>query len=489
MRPRFANWPGHRLIAALKSCPADQWQLTQAVWLRSLGIVYFAAFGSFWFQIAGLIGSHGISPAAEYLASARQGYGPKAFWAIPSVLWFASNDAVLSAICALGCLAGICLIAGLFSRTAALFCFVLNLSIVVVGQPFTNFQWDALLLEAGFLAMFAGTPLVAWAYRLLLFRLMFESGIVKLSSHDPNWRNLHALRFHFMTQPLPTPLAYYAHQAPNWLLDSCTAMMFAIELIVPFLLFAPRRVRRAGGGLLILLQLVIAATGNYAFFNLLTIALCIWAFDNSVFRRLEKLLRRRPHSVTNRSIRIAANMVLSAILVIGVLQLVGMSQPELDIKIERATRWIAPLEIVNRYGLFAVMTTTRREVILEGSQDGQQWREYQFRFKPGDVRRGLRFIAPYQPRLDWQMWFAALGSYQENSWAGALFYRLLTSEPTVIKLLEPSPFASPPPRYLRALLYDYAFTTPAEREKTGAIWNRNLVGTWFGPASLRTRTE
>jgi lipase maturation factor 1 len=488
MPHRFEKWFAHSIAAVLKPCPADETQLTQAVWLRSLGLVYLAAFGSFWFQITGLIGSHGISPAADYLASVRAGLGVKGFWAVPSVFWLEISDHALLAVCAVGCVCGISLIAGWFSRVAALVCFGLYLSIVVVGQPFTNFQWDALLLEAGFLALFAGTPLVSWAYRALLFRLMFESGVVKLSSHDPNWRNLHALRFHFMTQPLPTPLAYYAHQAPSWLLDGCTALMFATELAAPFLLFAPRPLRRIGGVLLIFLQLVIAATGNYAFFNLLTIALCVWAFDDTLFVRWGNLLRPRVYAVRNRWVKIAATAGLSTIIFFGLLQVIGIFRPSLDFQLEHATRWIAPFEIVNRYGLFAVMTTTRPEVIIEGSEDGQTWREYQFPFKPGDLRRGLRFVAPYQPRLDWQMWFAALGGYQENSWAGALFYRLLTNEPTVTKLLGPPPFAVPP-HYLRALLYDYSFTTPGERAGTGDIWQRKLLGTWFGPVSLRTTPQ
>lgn len=488
MTSRLVGWSPRALIFALKPAPADQWQITQTAWLRALGLIYLCAFAALWFQIIGLIGSHGISPASEFLTSVHASLGARAFWRVPSLLWMGVSDGALLFFCAVGCCASLLLIAGYFSRLAALVCFSLYLSLVNVGQPFTNFQWDALLLEAGFLAIFAGAPILYWAYRFLLFRLMFESGVVKLTSHDPNWRNLHALRFHFFTQPLPTPLAYYANQLPGWLLDGCTGLTFFIELIAPFLLFGPGLYRRIAGVLLISLQLFIAATGNYAFFNLLTLALCLWAFDDQTFARLARLLRRRVRPLQNRYLQIGSISILAGIVVLGFLQMIAMFRPHVEVALEQATRWIAPFEVVNSYGLFAVMTTSRNEIIIEGSNDGQTWREYQFRYKPGDVRSGLRWIAPYQPRLDWQMWFAALGSYQENPWCGTLFYRLLTNETSVQGLLEPAPFRGAP-RYLRASLYEYTFTTPAERAKTGTVWNRKYLGTWFGPVSLRPAAE
>ncbi len=220
------------------------YELTESLFLRLLGLVYLAAFGSFWPQIVGLIGTHGIVPAAQAIPALRNELGTKALFEVPTVFWFNNSNAALICVCAAGCVFALLLMAGLFSRTCAAVCWVLYLSIVSVGQPFTGFQWDALLLESGFLAIFAGAGWLVWAYRLLLFRLMFESGAVKLLSHDPNWRNLHALRFHFMTQPLPNPIAYYVYRAPDWLLDSMTAGTLVIELLVPFLLFGPRVVRQ-----------------------------------------------------------------------------------------------------------------------------------------------------------------------------------------------------------------------------------------------------
>src|SRR5205823_1707021 len=190
--------------------------------LRLLGVIYIAAFGSYWPQIVGLLGSRGIEPVAQLLPAIRSEMGGRAFFDVHTLLWFNTSDAALVSCCILGCIAGVLLSVGVFTRLSAILCWILYLSIVSVGQPFTSFQWDALLLESGFLALFAGAPWLVWAYRFLLFRLVFESGVVKLLSHDPNWRNLHALRFHFMTQPLPNPIAYYVYRAPIWLLDAMT---------------------------------------------------------------------------------------------------------------------------------------------------------------------------------------------------------------------------------------------------------------------------
>ncbi len=467
------------------------YQLTEALFLRLLGLTYAVAFGSWSSQIAGLSGSRGIQPAIQILTAMRSELGGKAFFDAPSLFWLGISDTGLVACCVIGCLAGLLLTTGLFPRLCAAICWILYLSLTSLAQPFSGFQWDALLLEAGFLALFAGAPWLVWAYRVLLFRLMFESGLVKLLSHDPNWRNFHALRFHFMTQPLPNPLAYYFYRAPAWLLDSMTAGTLAIELGAPFLLFGPRILRETGAGLLMALQLVVLLTGNYAFFNLLSLALCLWAFDDRTFAPLSAVLRRtwpklRVFTGASAALRVAANVVLAIWIAIGAIQVINMFDENFGRVVRAPLSAIAPFQIVNTYGLFAVMTTTRPEIVIEGSNDQTNWREYSFRYKPGELHRELPIIAPFQPRLDWQMWFAALGNIQENSWVANLMYRLLVGEPTVRGLLEPPPFPRPP-RYLRALLFQYDFTTPAERARTGAIWRRRLLGLWFGPVSLTGR--
>ena len=464
--------------------------LTENLFGRLLGFTYLFAFGSFWPQIVGLIGSQGIASAAPSLSAMCGELGTwRAFTLAPSLFWFGISDSLLLWCCRLGCVAALLLIFNLLPRFAAAVCWVLYLSLVSIGSPFTNFQWDALLLECGFLLLFAGSPFLVWAYRVLLFQLMFESGAIKLLSGDPNWRNLHAIRYHFLTQPLPNPLAYYLYRSPNWLLDTFTAATLLIELVAPFLLFGTRRMRQIGVALLMLLQVVIILTGNYAFFNFLSLALCFWGLDDRAFHPLSRfLLPKRtisetPHSQLAGILRGTASVVLLLQMIAGTVQLIGMFRPGFIAPFRGALAAIAPFEIANTYGLFAVMTTARPEIIIEGSNDQTDWREYSFPYKPGELHRSPPMVAPHQPRLDWQMWFASLGTYGESRWVGNLMYRLLTGNPTVTKLLNPPPFAKPP-RYMRALLYNYTFTTPQERARTGAVWKRELQGTWFGPVSL-----
>ncbi len=449
--------------------PRNQiFRITENVFLRLLGLVYLIAFASLWPQITGLIGANGIAPAAETLLAMRADYGGSAYLDVPSLFWLHPTDGGLQLLCALGCAAAILLLSGFLVRSAALAAYVLYLSIVTIGQPFTSFQWDGLLLESGFLAIFAGSSLLPLAYRFLLFRLMFESGVVKLMSGDLNWRNLNALRYHFVTQPLPTPLAYYMHASPTWLLDSLTFATFVIELLVPFFLFAyPRRLRQIAAALLISLQLGIALTGNFAFFNLLTMVLCVWALDDESLGRFQNW-RLPPLGLFPQ----AADIAVGSVILLSALQIFGLEPAFLE-----------SFEIVNPYGLFAVMTTTRTELIIEGSNDNQHWRPYSFRYKPGDPTRSLPIVAPYQPRLDWQMWFAALGGPETNLWIKTLVYRLLLGEHSVLKLLEPTPFPNPP-RTIRIQAYTYTFSSPGEKTRTGDVWKRNLVGIWLEPVSL-----
>ncbi len=289
---------------------------------------------------------------------------------------------------------------------------------------------------------------------------------------------------------MPNPVAYYAHHAPAGFLDALTAITLVIEFGAPFLLFAPRFLRYIGVVLLMALQLCILLTGNYAFFNLLTLALCLWGLDDRLFAWLPALpVRHFPRALRPEraaSFRSAGNITVAVLLVLGALQLLDSLAPRQSSALAKSLAFVQPFEIVNGYGLFAVMTTTRLEIVIEGSNDQTNWREYEFPYKPGNTHRSLPWIAPYQPRLDWQMWFAALGDYQNNSWVGGLLYRILTGEPSVNRLLERSPFERPP-HYMRALIYQYDFTSASERSKTGAVWQRQLRGNWFGPVSLTGR--
>jgi hypothetical protein len=320
--------------------------------------------------------------------------------------------------------------------------------------------------------------------RWLLFRLNFSSGVVKLASGDPVWRNLTALTHHYETQPLPPWTAWWMNRLPESFQRGSCVLLFFTELVVPFAIFGPRRVRLAACVLLASLQALIAVTGNYAFFNLLTASLCLLLVDDRVFERLRAIARRRPAPSPTGSrpphlwpawIGWVVAFVVVPVSLAEVLAPLGRggAMPAAVVTVATA---VQPLRIVNGYGLFAVMTTRRPEIVVEGSLDGKTWKEYAFRWKPGDPLRRPRFVAPHQPRLDWQMWFAALGSMEDNPWFQRFLLRLLEGSPDVLALMGPDPFPGSRPRFVRARLYDYRFTDGPERRRTDAWWRRAEIG-------------
>jgi len=332
---------------------------------------------------------------------------------------------------------------------------------------------------------------------------MFQSGCIKLLSGDPTWRNLTALTFHYETQPLPTWLGWHAHQLPVWFQKASTALMFAIELAVPFLIFAPRRPRFFGCTILIALQIFILLTGNYCFFNLLTIILCFTLLDDAALhsfipKKLQRFFSRQPSTLDTRApsslhtalalLRKITNLALVCVFLgTSLIQFSSMFRLRIPwpVPVLAAHEWLSPFRTFSSYGLFAVMTTSRPEIIVEGSNDGVTWLEYEFKYKPGDPKRRPQFVAPHQPRLDWQMWFAALSDYRQNPWFVNFCVRLLQGSPEVLGLLERNPFPNAPPRYIRAVVYDYHFTDFATRRKTGAWWRREREGDYLPAISLR----
>ena len=460
------------------------------LFLVLLALSYLAAFLSLWVQVHGLIGSRGILPATDLLDWARSNLGSERYRLLPTLCWLSSSDGFLDLLCGGGVLASCTLLAGVAPSLCLAVLWILYLSLCVAGQTFLEFQWDLLLLEAGLIAIFLPPPALSRAKaragpfsrgaRLLLvwllFRLVFSSGVVKLSSGDPNWRNLSALVFHYQTQPLPPWTAWYLHQFSGSFQKASCLFLFAVELGAPWLLLGPRRIRLAGAGAIVFLQALIALTGNYAFFNWLTAALCVLVIDDSRFVRSR--VRERPNSAVFPGWPRAILFPFGALVfLLGLVQLSGAFRfrfpwPRSVLSLAQIA---APLRSVNSYGLFSVMTTTRPEIVVEGSQDGDQWIAYSFRWKPGDPLRRPRFVAPHQPRLDWQMWFAALGSYRDNPWLVAFLFRLLEGSPEVESLLAQNPFGRAPPRYVRAVLYDYRFTDAATRRRTGAWWTREPI--------------
>ena len=443
-----------------------------STFLKFLGFVYFTAFTSFGVQASGLIGSHGILPYNDFLKAVEEQVGRSAFWQLPTVFWLNSSDAALHAVWILGAALALAAMFTPWPRAALAGCLVLWLSICNVGQDFLSFQWDVLLLEAGFLAIFADeSPVRVWLFRWLIFRLMFFSGVVKLARGDPTWRHLTALSFHYETQPLPTPLAWLMAQLPLWFQKASTACALSIELGVPFSFFGPRRVRLVGAWITMGLQFLIFSTGNYTFFNFLTIALCMWLIIEP----------RRGAAPTLRAHRLVSAALAAFIAVISLMQFLILFHEPLPTGGAQVLQYVDPFHLVNSYGLFAVMTTERQEIQVEGSNDGANWKAYEFRYKPGDLMRPPPVIEPAQPRLDWQMWFAALDTYQQNRWFVNFMIRLLKGEPAVTRLLQYNPFPNAPPKFIRARLFLYHFTHFGER----GWWTREDRGLYFPAVSLR----
>ena len=487
--------------------------------LRMLGLIYLIAFVSLWVQVDGLVGSNGMSPVGRFLPAVRQQLGPDAYFLLPTLCWFDSSNAFLHFLCGGGVVLSLLLIFGIAPALLLATLFVFYLSLAIAGQVFLNFQWDVLLLETGFLSIFlapwrlwprdliwwpgAAPPVTAapvsraglFLLKFLLFKLMLMSGVVKLTSGDDSWgwlnQSFHwsaltALDYHYWSQPLPTVFAWWADKSPEWFKHFSVAFCLAVEIIVPFFIWAPRRPRLIAAGLMIFLQIIIALTGNYCFFNLLTIALCLLLIDDAAIgtsrRDIPAPINGAPNAsparigraLSKQLCRYAALAVIVVTVPINTWLIFSAFKPQ-----SRPPGWLAKFyeqleafRIVNGYGLFRVMTKDRGEIVIEGSTDGVEWLPYEFKWKPGNVKRAPGWCAPHQPRLDWQMWFAALDAPEQNPWLVGLIVRLLEGSRDVTGLLAHDPFPDKPPHYIRAMFYRYRFTTPEERRQTGAWWQR-----------------
>ena len=469
---------------------ADSFTVAAALFLRVLGLIYLTAFVSLAVQIPGLIGQRGILPAGDFLA-ARRYWGFSRFWRIPTLCWLGSSDRSLLAQAWGGAFLALLLVLGLAPMLLLVMLWALYLSLFNVGRIFLGYQWDILLLETGFLAIFLGpfewlasfpmeaspSPIILWLFWWLLFRLMFSSGVVKFRSGDRSWRNLTALCRHYETQPLPTPVAWNAHQLPRRFHKLSTALVLIIELLLPFLIFAPPPFRTVACFCFMGLMVLIQVTGNYCFFNLLGFALCILLLDDRFWLSIWSSLRHSfetplPVPLSSTAFTWLDMTVAVLILFLSFVAMLRLARIDLSWTglLGAIYEFLDRFRLVNSYGLFSVMTTERPEIQVEGSIDGVEWRAYEFKWKPGEVKRAPRFAAPHQPRLDWQMWFAALGYYANNPWFHRFLLRLLEGSPPVLRLLKTNPFPKSPPRFVRGILYDYRFTDPATRSRTGAWW-------------------
>jgi lipase maturation factor 1 len=456
--------------------PAASYSIALGYFPQMLGVVYLLAFVSLLTQVKGLYGSQGILPIHELAAGLRRKMGTRGFLRFPSIFWFNTSDTFITGSAVLGVCLSIYLLAGLPPLPALILLWLIYLSFTSMGQEFLSFQWDALLLEAGFMTIFLplaapSSPVVCLAYQIFIFRFMLSAGTVKLTSRDPNWRNLRAMCFHYETQPIPNRFAWYVHQLPEGMQKLSTMGTFLFELIVPFLALGPAPFKLACFCLMAFFQGLIILTGNYGFFNVLTIILAV------------PLLEDRYLGIFGLSLSAAANAPFPSALVgavFGIFILLNILQLiRLFVRPQWVTRILALCgrwQISNPYGLFAVTTTERYEFVIEGSRDLKGWLPYEFRWKPGDPAGPPRQAAPHQPRLDWQMWFAALNPTYVEPWLARLVQRLLEGSPAVLGLFRKIPYRDAPPDYIRLVIYRYHFSDPATKRATGRWWDRTEIG-------------
>ena len=503
------------------------YHISSTLFLRLLGLIYLIAFVSLWTQIDGLVGDHGILPVNNYLEGTAGYYShdspPESpVWHVPTLAWISPHDGFLHVLCAAGTVLSIMLLLGLLPLPALIFLWLDYLSLFHAGQVFLGFQWDILLLETGFVAIFLAPfvlrsrlfadrhppRLAVFLVWWLLFRLMLESGAVKLTwivgqPHEGGvpvantWTALTALDFHYWTQPLPIWTSWYAAKLPEWFQKLSIVFLFVVELGTPLLIFGPRKLRYVAWGAITLLMLLIAGTGNYNFFNLLTIALALTLLDDRAWPRfLQRRIRGTDWPVLASPTRWRSIFLFpfaAFAVLVGALQVqqavAPSARPDIADELQAS---LAQFFLVDDYGLFRRMTETRPEILIEGGPDGMSWKPYEFRWKPGDLATAPRFCTPHQPRLDWQMWFEALrlefvfartntiDPRNMDPWFQSFLMQLLKGEPAVVGLLAKNPFPTAPPKFIRISLYQFRFTTWDEWRQTHDWWHREPV--WVGPA-------
>src|SRR5437667_723638 len=481
------------------------------IFLRALGLIYYSAFFSLVFQIRGLIGPHGILPANEYLQALFERFGHASYWYAPTLLWLSSGSHMLTRICWAGMIASLLLVLNFWPRGMLAICFVCFLSFVSAAQDFSAYQSDGMLLEAGFIAMFlapggfrpgwgedsrpsrASVFLLVWE----CFRIYFESGVAKILGGDPQWRNFTALDEYYQNGPLPTWIGWYMQHFPHWFHAATSFFTLALELVLVWAMFLPRRIRIVCFFIVTVWQIGIILSANYTFLNYLVLALGILLLDDHfVLHYLPSFLKksylatkeakplltpkqgppwRQRFGAQIFALKLAVSAVmLSWIFYDTLAELIWMVKP-VPLPTTPVTA-LEPFRIANRYGLFAIMTRGRYEIEFQGSDDGQTWLIYPFRFKPQDPAKAPGIYAPYQPRFDWNLWFASLSSWRQGPIMVRTEESLLRGDADVLLLFAGNPFPHRPPRQVRAVIWRYWFTTPAEKRSQGTWWRRQQMG-------------
>jgi len=500
--------------------------LVRWIFLRLLAAIYFSAFFPLLFQIEGLNGPNGILPAQRFLMALRNGMGSLRYWYAPTLFWLSSGSHMMMAVIWIGLAASVAVFFNLWPRLSLFVCFICFLSFVTAAQAFSSYQSDSMLLEAGFLVLFVApagirpglgieSPPSRAAFFLLQwewFRIYFESGIVKLLSGDPQWRNFTAMDEYYQNGPLPTWIGWYVEHLPHWFHAASVAGTLVMELAVVWLLFLPRRARLICFFVVTPWEIGVILTANYTFLNYLVLALGFLLLDDRSLRWLLPMRVRNmlPASSASKTAPLskespsipesaagdreasplpphgpedlfhASGLVLSAVMLTWIAyataaEMVHMALPDLRLP-SLPVMALEPFRIANQYGLFAVMTRGRYEIEFQGSNNGRNWMPYPFRFKPQALDNAPGIYAPYQPRFEWNLWFASLGDWQQNDLVPLTEERLLENDADVIALFQSNPFGQTPPRYMRAVLWQYWFTTTEEKGRTGNWWKRELLG-------------
>ena len=480
--------------AAIKPRKHRYW-LTRFIFLRGLGFVYFFAFLSAALQVVPLIGEHGLLPIDNYLGSMDQGSVTATFLQTPTIFLFNHSDFMLSALAWLGVLLSLIVFLGYANSLIMLLLWFLYLSYVNVGQLFYGFGWEIQALEIGFLAVFL-VPLIdgrpfprreaplpfIWLMRWFIFRFYLGSGLIKLRGSEC-WDDFTCLYYHFETQPIPNPLSPLMHFLPDFILRAGVMFTEFLQVVATFLVFYPRLLRIIAAVIFFVFQSILIITGNYAFFNWITLVPALLLFDDQFLSRLlpARLVRAAGAAEENK-IPFTAAQNNFFYMVFGVL--VWMSIPvvanlwsENQVMNTSYNRW----NLVNTYGAFGYVGKERYELVVSGTSDavidaGTEWREYEFIAKPTDPERGHPVIAPYQPRIDWQIWFAAQSSPGQHGWLIHLVWKFLHNDPGALSLIDNNPFPDEPPRYIKIDRYDYNFARPF----SGTTWERTYLDSWIG---------
>jgi hypothetical protein len=488
------------------------------LFLRALGLIFFSAFYSLIFQIRGLIGPNGILPGRDYLMEVARVFGASRFWYAPTLFWILSSDRSLMVVCIVGIVASFLLAVNIAPRGMLIICLAAFLSFIAAAQDFASYQSDGMLLQAGFICLFLAPP--GWRPRwgeahppsrasrflliFLMFCIYFESGVAKIRGGDPEWRDFTAMDQYYQNGPLPTWVAWYAHQLPHAFHQATAFLTLAIELVVIFAIFLPRPTRIVLFFVLTAWQAGIILTSNYAFLNYIVLALGALLLDDKFLRRLlpralraitargtgDDLVIPPPASTAKPTWReylslSTQSVFLSWIFYASAALLVFMLVPSAPLP-TGPIRALEPFRFANEFGLFGVMTRARYELEFQGSRDGETWTPYPFRNKPQDVHEPPRIYAPYQPRFDWNLWFASLGGWRESRFVLNVEERLLDGEPDVLALFAADPFSGHRPEQVRVIRWQYWFTTWAERRKDGAWWRREEIGLYAPTLSHTT---